>query len=350
MEINRASTLAKVLVRDRALEARDRKDEALKSRGLSDEQVFPGSPKFLEAVEVTVQYLSDLTDAKISSIRDAYNQTGIPLTGKTVEEGLSALRSSLDTVVSARLGSWKHVAQLLEIRNGGPIAGTQEALGFATRELNSHASRLYEKAESKLDVLLQTSLASHERNAGTEKTPSKTPRSATVIRVLIASPSDVSKERQVLTDVVYSWNAANFAATGVLLYPMKWDTHAYPSCGDRPQAIINKQIVDECDILLGVFWSRLGTPTGVAMSGTAEEIERLRKKGKKILLYFSTACLPSDYDHEQLELLRIYQRTLEKDTLYWNFADCDELFRESSRHLATIMHGLIAELKDDLGV
>jgi len=70
----------------------------------------------------------------------------------------------------------------------------------------------------------------------------------------------------------------------------------------------------------------------------------------KIHLYFSTAPLPSDFDQEQLESLRSYQRTLEKDTLCWSFADCDELYRESSRHLATVMHELIAELKGDLGL
>lgn len=152
-----------------------------------------------------------------------------------------------------------------------------------------------------------------------------------------------------LTDVVLDWNAANSAATGMVLQPIKWETHAHPASGDRPQAIINRQIVDDSDILIGVFWSRLGTDTGVAPSGTAEEIERLRAKGKNVLLYFSTKPLPQDHDPEQWRLLKEYQQTLQKDTLYWNFETCDELYRVSSRHLASLIHKLTAELEDDIG-
>jgi hypothetical protein len=34
--------------------------------------------------------------------------------------------------------------------------------------------------------------------------------------------------------------------------------------------------VESGDILMGVFWTRLGTPTGKAPSGTVEEIEHFR--------------------------------------------------------------------------
>jgi len=41
--------------------------------------------------------------------------------------------------------------------------------------------------------------------------------------------------------------------------------------GDRPQAIINKQLVDDADILVAVFWTKLGTATGAAMSGSVAQ-------------------------------------------------------------------------------
>ena len=73
MEINRAITLAKVLARERALDARDRKDAAIEKGRLAD--AYPGSPEFRQAVEVIAQYLADLMEAKVSSIRDAHAQT-----------------------------------------------------------------------------------------------------------------------------------------------------------------------------------------------------------------------------------------------------------------------------------
>jgi hypothetical protein len=57
-------------------------------------------------------------------------------------------------------------------------------------------------------------------------------------------------------------------------YITNWRTHSHPAAGARPQALLNKQVVDRCDILVGVFRLRFGTPTGVADSGTEEAIRR----------------------------------------------------------------------------
>ena len=50
MEMNRATTLANVLARDRALDARDRKDTAIEKGRLA--KVHPGSEDFREALGV----------------------------------------------------------------------------------------------------------------------------------------------------------------------------------------------------------------------------------------------------------------------------------------------------------
>lgn len=349
MEINRASTLAKVLARDRALEARERRDAAIEKGRLADNDAYPGSKNFQQAVGVIAQYLSDLVEAKISSIRDAYTQTDTSLTGQTVDDAMQAIRTSLETVISTRVGSWGGSLALVQLRTGQTVAGGAEALAEAGRELERQAARLYEKAEAKLDVILQSSLAASEKTEHpSQPMLTNTSRTATVLRVLIASPSDVVEERQILTDVVLDWNATHSAAESIVLMPVKWETHAHPAAGDYPQGIINKQIVDDCDILIGAFWSRLGTATPVAPSGTAEEIERLRSKGKNVLLYFSTAPLPQSHDPEQWRMLKDYQRTLQKDALYWNFSTPEELYRLASRHLAAVVHEISAELGDGL--
>lgn len=349
MEINRASTLAKVLARDRALEARERKDAAMEKERLADNDAYPGSKNFQQAVEVITQYLSDLVEAKISSIRDAYAQTDTSLTGETVDDAMEAIQTSLETVISARVGSWGGTLVSVQQRTGETVAGGAEALAEAERELRRQAARLYEKAEAKLDVILQSSFAASEKNGRPARAIlPNTSRTATVLRVLIASPSDVVEEREVLTNVVLDWNAAHSAAEGIVLMPIKWETHTHPATGDYPQGLINKQIVDDCDILLGAFWSRLGTATPVAPSGTAEEIERLRSKGKNVLLYFSTAPLPQSHDPQQWRMLKDYQRTLQKDSLYSNFSTPEELYRLASRHLAAVIHEISAELGDSV--
>ena len=72
----------------------------------------------------------------------------------------------------------------------------------------------------------------------------------------------------------------------------------------RPQAAINAQLVSRCDILLGLFWTKIGTSTGIAESGTVEEIDQCVASGKPTLLYFS---------HRKVEILMlIYNHSASK--------------------------------------
>jgi hypothetical protein len=135
------------------------------------------------------------------------------------------------------------------------------------------------------------------------------PFQATVFRVLIASPSDVSKERDALPNVFHNWNTLHAADLGVILLPVKWETASRPQMGGRPQALLNEQFVDDCDVLLGVFWTRIGSHTGVAESGTVEEIERFLNTGKPAMLYFSDARVePSKVDRDQYEKLQAFKK------------------------------------------
>src|ERR1700726_1514001 len=100
------------------------------------------------------------------------------------------------------------------------------------------------------------------------------PTRSKVFRIMIGSPSDLAEERAAATDAINEWSAQHADAEGAVLLPVKWETHAIPTSGVRPQTAINDQLVDRCDILIGMFWTKLGTSTGVAASGTVEEIDR----------------------------------------------------------------------------
>jgi hypothetical protein len=90
------------------------------------------------------------------------------------------------------------------------------------------------------------------KQSGIEVNPTR--RTARVLNILIASPSDVSEERDIVEKIIHEWNATHFLQSGMLLHPIRWETHAYPASGDRPQAIINRQIVKSGDILNRDFW------------------------------------------------------------------------------------------------
>lgn len=170
------------------------------------------------------------------------------------------------------------------------------------------------------------------RSVGSEEPA--VPYQAVVYRVLIASPSDVPEERRSIPEVIHGWNDLHSVDKAVVLLPVKWETHATPEMGDRPQAIINKQIVKECDILLGVFWTKLGTPTGEAESGTVEEIKEFRASGKPVLLYFSTAPVdPDSVDPDQYQRLKAFKQECYRNGIVFPYGSLGELRSLLQRHL-----------------
>lgn len=143
---------------------------------------------------------------------------------------------------------------------------------------------------------------------------------STVYRILIASPSDVDEEREVASRIIQDWNDLNSFSKKIVLLPVKWETHSSPSYGIRPQEAINKQIVDDCDLLIGFFWTKIGTPTGEDLSGTIEEIKRVSKAGKPVMLYFSKRGKdPSQIDITQLESLNKFKEEVYKIALVENY-------------------------------
>lgn len=108
-----------------------------------------------------------------------------------------------------------------------------------------------------------------------------------VINIAIASPGDVQNERDAVLKVFTQWNDTK---DDVILHPVMWEHSAVPEMGDHPQHILNERIISKSQLLVAILWSRLGTPTPTADSGTVEEIrEFIKKKGpKRVMLYFCT--------------------------------------------------------------
>ena len=160
------------------------------------------------------------------------------------------------------------------------------------------------------------------------------PTRSKVYRVMIGSPSDLAEERQAATDAVNEWNAQHADAEDAVLLPVKWETHAIPTAGIRPQSAINDQLVDRCDVLVGMFWTKLGTSTGVAASGTVEEIDRFVAAGKPAMLYFSRRKIPKNkIDPKQAAKLKRFKTATYKDALVGSFNTVADLRRVLLRDL-----------------
>lgn len=161
---------------------------------------------------------------------------------------------------------------------------------------------------------------------------------AQVYRILIASPGDVEKERNQISNTINDWNCVHSESHEKVLLPVRWETHAKPGAG-RAQELINVQLVKKCDILVGVFWTRLGSPTGEHASGTVEEIEEFLAAGKPVMLYFSGKDIPSDVDLEQLKLLREFKIKMQSRCLFFEYKDLIELKEHIHRHISLQLNG-----------
>jgi hypothetical protein len=105
--------------------------------------------------------------------------------------------------------------------------------------------------------------------------------------------------------------------------------------GDRPQAIINKQVLEGCDLLVATFWTRLGTPTGSAASGTVEEIQEHTGAGKPAMLYFSSAKASLEtVDHEQYRALQQFKQQCQQKGLIESYDSLDDFKDKFRRQLA----------------
>ncbi|WP_421215068.1 hypothetical protein [Aeromonas jandaei] len=167
---------------------------------------------------------------------------------------------------------------------------------------------------------------------------------AKVFRVLIASPSDVVEERDIAVKTIQEWNDLNSPERKVVLLPLRWETHTAPEYGARPQEVINRQVVDHCDLVIGVFWTRIGSPTGVADSGTLEEIERVASKGYPVMLYFSQVKKdPNQIDLEQLAKLREFKDKTFPKALVENYSSQIEFRDKLSKQIEIQLRNLIAE-------
>jgi hypothetical protein len=165
------------------------------------------------------------------------------------------------------------------------------------------------------------------------------------IRIFFSSPSDVEEEREVAQRVIDELIRMVGEDIGVNLIYKEWETDTYPAIG-RPQGVINQQIGDY-EIFVGVFWSRYGTPTGEAGSGTVEEFERAldeRQDGDlpAVLFYFrQTPVLLETVDklEQKKKVVQFRERYGDVAGTYDTYSDIEE-FKDKLRH------GLLETIRD----
>ncbi|MEP5253500.1 MAG: hypothetical protein ABJQ39_00445 [Winogradskyella arenosi] len=151
------------------------------------------------------------------------------------------------------------------------------------------------------------------------------------INLFISCPGDIIDEINSIEVIVKEINKTFGKIGNFTIQIVHWNEDTYTDIGEDGQDIINNQI--DYDILIGILWMRLGTPTKRDKSGTVEEINRaIKNTEKQQLIYFKTAP-PSNLNSintSELNEVMEFKNELSNKILYKEFESIDKfetLFR-----------------------
>jgi formylglycine-generating enzyme required for sulfatase activity len=135
-------------------------------------------------------------------------------------------------------------------------------------------------------------------------------------------------ERDVLPTVVEELNSGIARERGLRLELSRWETDAYPGFHpEGPQGLIDPILrIEDCDLLIGIFWKRFGTPVKDAKSGTEHEFrhayESWQQHGRpQIMIYFNQKpALPkTKAEIDQWGQVLDFQQNFPKEGLWWPY-------------------------------
>lgn len=140
------------------------------------------------------------------------------------------------------------------------------------------------------------------------------------INLFISCPGDIKDEINSIEVIVKEINKTFGKIGNLSIQIVHWNEDTYTDIGEDGQEIINNQI--DYDILIGILWLKLGTPTKRDKSGTVEEINRaIKNPEKQQLIYFKTAT-PSNLNFintSELNDVMLFKEELSTKLLYKEF-------------------------------
>lgn len=172
------------------------------------------------------------------------------------------------------------------------------------------------------------------------------PRDAKILRIVVASASDVQAERDLVQVVADEVNYGAAGERNLVLQVSRWEKDAFPSFhAGGPQGLIDSILhIAECDIFVGIFWKRFGTPVTDARSGTEHEyrqaFEMWRQKGTPQIFFYFNQKLSNPKSKEETDqwgMVLEFRANFPKEGLWWPYqgkSDFKELLR---RHLESFI-------------
>ena len=124
-----------------------------------------------------------------------------------------------------------------------------------------------------------------------------------IIRILISSPTDVWENYRETIEAAIKRKSNSFLryedAYGIRFSCslLQWLVNSVATYepGSTAQDVLNTELVQKCDCVIAIFFSRIGKPTTKYISGTVEEIEIGKKINKQVGILWIRESIPQEY-------------------------------------------------------
>lgn len=165
----------------------------------------------------------------------------------------------------------------------------------------------------------------------------------TVYDLLLSCPGDVLDLKPTIEECVKSFNSSIGEINNIRIELKHWSTDSFPQSGDKPQNILNKQFVNDCDLCVALLGIRFGTPTDNYDSGTEEEIENMLAQDKQVFLYFVERNVdPRKIDLDQYAKVKRFKEKYTDKGVYWSVKTAEDLRKEFQNALTLYFIKLVA--------
>jgi hypothetical protein len=170
--------------------------------------------------------------------------------------------------------------------------------------------------------------------------------SVQIVKIVVASPGDVRVERDAVPAVLDELNRGLAADRGLRLEAIRWEADAYPGFSpEGQQGLIEPTLrIEEIDLLIGIFWKRLGTPTRDAGSGTEHEFrvayESWKKNGRpQIMVYLNQKpyAPQSREEVDQWGRLFEFRKAFPEEGVWWPYKGTAEFEKLLRAHLVNFI-------------
>lgn len=157
------------------------------------------------------------------------------------------------------------------------------------------------------------------------------------IKIFASFPEDIFKHSNVIAIVEETIHDLKcyFSSSGLQLELKHWKKNVHLGRGEpRVQDRINRRLVENCDVFLGILWTKFGSPPGTNLegmsysSGTEEEFYIAKTLNKELWLFFCHCPIdPWEIDINQFKKIKDFKETLKKEQIEYAEFRTEDDFR-----------------------